>query len=230
MARITISTNPNRPHPLPFSRKRARGVFLDPNCQREPTMHSRRFAHFVSLSAFVAVTALAAAGSRAGDPPNQPTQASKANLALTAEVSVSSQQDGFSKANAIDGNRRSEWAANDSRPWIMLRWKEPVTVGASCFATGPLWGARPRAEKSSSAMHRRPARQDAGRGGHPRGGAVRGAIRAAEDQLVAVGPVQRAWSAPRLGGNRSLCRWQDDAQTRNGAPSRAGHAGDHCGG
>jgi hypothetical protein len=92
-------------------------------------MHTTHLARFVSLSAVIAVTAFAAAGSRAADQTNQPSPASKANLALTAEVIVSSQQDGFPKTNAIDGDRHTEWAVNDGRPWIVLRWKEPVTVG-----------------------------------------------------------------------------------------------------
>ena len=54
---------------------------------------------------------------------------SKANLARAAEVSVSSQQNGFPKAHAIDGNRSTEWASTGGHPWIKLQWKEPVKVG-----------------------------------------------------------------------------------------------------
>ena len=83
-------------------------------------MNITRLAPSVSLAAVLAAIACATPASSAAAP---------ANLALTAEVSVSSQQDGFPKANAIDGNRRTAWASNDGRPWIMLRWKEPVTIG-----------------------------------------------------------------------------------------------------
>ena len=51
------------------------------------------------------------------------------NLAAAAEVSVSSEQDGFPKANAIDGNRSTEWASSGPHPWIKLQWKEPLQVG-----------------------------------------------------------------------------------------------------
>ncbi len=55
--------------------------------------------------------------------------AAEANLARAAVVSVSSAQSGFPKANAIDGDHATEWAANGSHPWIKLQWKEPVKVG-----------------------------------------------------------------------------------------------------
>ena len=81
-------------------------------------MNITRLACSVPLAAFVAAIVSTTPGISA-----QP------NLALTAKISVSSQQDGFPKTNAIDGDRRTEWAGNDGHPWITLRWKEPVTVG-----------------------------------------------------------------------------------------------------
>ncbi len=92
-------------------------------------MHTARFARFLSLAAVIMVMAFATLGSYAGEQTSPPTQAPNANLAMAAEVSVSSQQDGFPKANAIDGDRRTEWAGNEGHPWITLRWKEPVMVG-----------------------------------------------------------------------------------------------------
>jgi hypothetical protein len=83
-------------------------------------MNLTRLACSALLAAVLAAPTLATSSISAAEP---------ANLALKAEVSVSSQQDGFSKANAIDSNRRSEWGSNDLHPWITLRWKEPVTVG-----------------------------------------------------------------------------------------------------
>lgn len=52
------------------------------------------------------------------------------DLALSAEVTASSQQDPRPKRLATDGNRTTEWASlNESHPWIKLQWKEPVQVG-----------------------------------------------------------------------------------------------------
>ena len=60
-------------------------------------------------------------------------QTSAGNLAKTAEVTVSSEQKGFPKANAIDGDCTTEWGGEEKYPWIKLEWKEPVRVGRIVF-------------------------------------------------------------------------------------------------
>ena len=90
------------------------------------TMRIRMFAQVVWLAI---VTAMVAPRSDAYAQTDQPSQASRGNLASAAEVSVSSEQNGFPKAHAIDGNRSTEWASTGGHPWIALRWKEPLRVG-----------------------------------------------------------------------------------------------------
>lgn len=50
------------------------------------------------------------------------------NLARTAEVTVSSEQEGFAKAQAVDGDRATAWAAIGRHPRITLTWNVPVEV------------------------------------------------------------------------------------------------------
>ena len=92
-------------------------------------MRTELFAQFVGLAVIGVATVFMTPGSDAYGQPSQPSQASKANLAGAAEVSVSSQQNGFPKAHAIDGNRGTEWASTGGHPWIALHWKEPLKVG-----------------------------------------------------------------------------------------------------
>jgi hypothetical protein len=56
-----------------------------------------------------------------------PAGESKPNLALTAEAIVSSNQEGWPGANAIDGKPATEWAGLGPHPWIKLQWKQFVT-------------------------------------------------------------------------------------------------------
>ena len=51
------------------------------------------------------------------------------NLAINADVIVSSELARLPKENLTDGDRSSEWASSDVHPWIKLQWKAPVEVG-----------------------------------------------------------------------------------------------------
>jgi hypothetical protein len=92
-------------------------------------MRTRLRAQFIRLAVVIVATVFMATRNNAHGQANQPSQLSKANLASAAEVSVSSEQKGFPKAHAIDGDRSTEWASSDGHPWIALQWKEPVNVG-----------------------------------------------------------------------------------------------------
>ena len=81
----------------------------------------------IALATVFAATAVVVnAETRQDHPAAEPATS---HLGRIAEVSVSSEQNGFSKNHAIDGKAATEWASNGPHPWIMLQWKEPVKVG-----------------------------------------------------------------------------------------------------
>ncbi len=81
------------------------------------------------IACFVIHMTLATASTAAEDQMAPVFRLPKSNLASAAEVTVSSQQDRFSKANAIDGDRATEWASSDEiHPWIKLQWEQPVKL------------------------------------------------------------------------------------------------------
>ncbi|MGO8748228.1 MAG: family 43 glycosylhydrolase [Thermoguttaceae bacterium] len=90
-------------------------------------MPARMFAQLAWLVVIVAA-AFTPRGSAYAQA-DQLSRVSQGNLASAAEVNVSSEQNGFPKTNAVDGNRSTEWASSDGHPWIALRWKEPLQVG-----------------------------------------------------------------------------------------------------
>ncbi len=94
--------------------------------QGKTTMRTRLFAQFVWHTVVIVATVFMVPSSNAHGQTNQPSQVPKANLASAAEVSVSSEQKGFPKAHAIDGNRWTEWASTGGHPWIALQWKETL--------------------------------------------------------------------------------------------------------
>jgi|GEM_PF-6188874 Bacterial surface proteins containing Ig-like domains len=60
---------------------------------------------------------------------NQSTQIGN-NIAGSAAVAVSTEYDSSTHkgASAIDGAMSTEWASNESTPWIQLTWNEPQTI------------------------------------------------------------------------------------------------------
>ena len=154
-------------------------------------------------AAFVAATAWVALGRDDLGPANRPSPAAKGNLAQAAVVSVSSEQNGFAKARAIDGDRLTEWASSDKQPWIKLRWKEPVKVGRIVV--------RDRADSKNRAQGGKLLLSDGSVldiDDIPLGGPARGAVRAKDGKLATVGLVQRPGRTPGPGGNRGLCGWR----------------------
>jgi hypothetical protein len=89
--------------------------------QEKNTMRTRLCPKSICLA--IIATACMALSSSAHGQPNPPLHVPKANLAQGAEVSVSSEQSGFPKAHAVDGNCSTEWASTGGHPWIALHWK-----------------------------------------------------------------------------------------------------------
>jgi hypothetical protein len=95
--------------------------------------YGSRFADCAAIRKFLARLTFAVfcigAGSVVTAQSEHGTAVPNADLARTAEVSVSGELDGFSKFNAIDGNPATEWASQGGHPWIALNWKAPQQIG-----------------------------------------------------------------------------------------------------
>ncbi len=102
-----------------------------------------RQCHLSNCLAIIATGCLTLNSSAHGHP-NPQGQTLQPNLALRAEVGVSSEQSGLPKAQAVDGNDSTEWASTGGHPWIALHWKEPLQVGRLLL--------RDRADRESQAQ------------------------------------------------------------------------------